>query len=133
MELEHVGIVTDQMEILKEFYEKYFGGKAWHWQEEDSDYELYFLSFPNGDGRIELQKKQSDLPDNINNQGAIGIAHVAFQVETKEELHRLTERMIADGVKLRTMPTAYGKDFYESSFFDPDGNIVEIAVNQKNL
>ena len=133
MAMEHVGYVTKNLLGMVDFYCKYFGGTAVHWTEDGTDYELYFISFPGGGTRLELQKCQSDLPDGINNQGAVGLAHVAFQVETKQELHELTDRMVADGVKLRTPPTAYGTEFYESSVFDPDGNIVEIAGNQKNL
>lgn len=132
MVMEHVGIVTANMQEMLDFYLKYFEGKPYHWKENGTDYELYFINFPSG-SRLELQKCQSDLPSGVNNQGAIGLAHIAFQVETKEELHALTERMLQDGVSPRTPPTAYGTEFYESSFFDPDGNIVELAVNQANL
>lgn len=133
MAIEHVGLVTRNMEGMKEFYTKYFGGEAWHWQEEGTGYELYFLSFPDGNCRIELQKCQNDLLDCLNREGAVGLGHVAFMVKSKAELHRLTEYMMQEGVPQRTPPTAYGTDFYESSFWDPDGNIVEIAVGPEYL
>ncbi len=131
MKMDHVALVTDDIEKLKDFYVRYFGGVAEDkWT--DGTVELYFIEFDNGT-QIELEKRNNPSRHDIDRENSFGIAHLAFQVETKEELHKVTEQMIADGVPLRGGPIAYGTDFYESSFWDPDGNVVEIAVNRRNL
>ncbi len=131
MKMDHVALVTDDIEKLKDFYVRYFGGVAEDkWT--DGTVELYFIEFDNGT-QIELEKRNNPARHDIDRENSFGIAHLAFQVETKEELHKVTEQMVADGVPLRGGPIAYGTDFYESSFWDPDGNVVEIAVNRRNL
>ena len=133
MALEHVALVTRDMERAKIFYEKYFGGKATRWVQDDGNYELYFIAFDGG-SRLEIQKRPDakTIPEDRDN--IVGIAHLAFLVVDREELRALTQRMIEDGVPLRTPPTEYGhNEFYESSFWDPDGNIVEISVDSNNL
>lgn len=130
MKIDHIAIVTDHIERLKDFYVDCFGGEAEEkWT--DGTVELYFIKFANG-MQIELEKRCNPKPC-TDPENTFGIAHLAFQVETKEELHRITEELLAKGVAKRSDPVAYGDDFYESSFFDPDGNIVELTVNRENL
>ena len=131
MRMDHIALVTDDIEKLKEFYVQNFGGAA---QEKwtDGTVDLYFIRFDNG-VQIELEKRDHPARYEIDRENSFGIAHLAFQVESKEALHEVTDTLIQRGVKQRSMPTAYGDDFYESSFFDPDGNVVEISVNRENL
>ena len=131
MKMDHIALVTDDIEKLKDFYVKNFGGVAEEkWT--DGTVELYFVEFDNG-VQIELEKRANPARHEIDRENSFGIAHLAFQVESKKILQEVTDTLIERGVKLRSTPTAYGYDFYESRFFDPDGNVVEISVNRENL
>lgn len=56
MKLEHVAIWTHQLEILKDFYETYFGAAAnrkYTSKRESGTFASYFLSFASG-ARLEI-------------------------------------------------------------------------------
>ncbi len=127
MKMDHVAIVTGNAETMKEFYEMNFKTeRTIRWT--DGTVLLYFIEFSNG---VKLELEQRDNPVHVERdvENTYGLAHLAIQVDTKEELEEITERMKKNGVPMRSGPTAYGEDFYESSFWDPDGNIVEITVD----
>lgn len=131
--LEHVALVTNDMERLRDFYVRHFGGTAEHWGSENSAHRLCFISFGEGTTRLELE---SGTPAGViegDREKVVGIAHLAFQVDSKEELHEKTRELAEAGHPQRTPPTAYGTEFYESSFWDPDGNIVELTVSKEGL
>lgn len=124
--LDHVALVTDNLEKLKNFYRQYFGGAPEdNWT--DGTVEICFINFENGT-RIELQKREQPARHEIDRENSYGIAHIAFMAKSRKEVRERTEKLVAAGVALRSEPTAYGKDFFESSFFDPDGNIIELTV-----
>lgn len=129
--LDHVALVTDNIEKLKEFYAKYFdGAPEENWT--DGVVEICFINFENGT-RIELQKRTNPKRYDIDRENSYGIAHLAFLATSRKEVREKTEKLVAAGVALRSVPTAYGEDFFESSFFDPDGNIIELTVGSNYI
>jgi lactoylglutathione lyase len=88
MTLEHVAIWTDDLEKLKDFYVKYFGGVAnSKYTNEKKRFQSYFLTFRSG-ARLELMSMPripSNTNDTITNQH-LGIIHLAFGVDTMEEV-----------------------------------------------
>src|SRR5689334_13700894 len=94
--LEHVAIWTDQLEKLKEYYSKYFGGQPNDkYTNHSKGFESYFLSFSSGAGpgtisgaRLEIMS-MSGIPDNLNDTIVAqykGIIHLAFGVGSVEEV-----------------------------------------------
>ena len=131
MKMDHVAIVTKDIEKMKDFYVECFGAKrAKRWS--NGQVTLYFIEFDNG-MQIELEQRDNPARYDIDRENSFGIAHLSFQVDTKAELDKITDELAAKGVPMRSGPTAYGDDFYESSFWDPDGNVVEIAVDTDYL
>ena len=131
MKMDHVAIVTDDIEKLKDFYVTCFGAKAEEkWT--DGTVELYFLQFGNG-VKIELEKRSNPARYDIDRENSYGIPHLAFRVDTKGELYEVTDRLVKLQVPMRSGPTQYGDDFLESSFWDPDGNVVEITVDSEHM
>ncbi len=59
---------------------------------------------------------------------AIGYAHIAFSIGTREAVDALTERLRADGQAILSEPRVTGDGYYESAVGDPDGNVIEITV-----
>lgn len=127
---DHLSLVTAQLEVMKDFYIKYFGGEAVKWISPDGAAHIYFIRWPNG-AKLELEMDGDHPRDIPGEKGSrIGFSHLAFQVETREEVDRLTKRMEEDGVPVYQQPWDYGtKEFYESTVLDPDGNYVEIVVD----
>ncbi|MCH4886852.1 glyoxalase/bleomycin resistance/extradiol dioxygenase family protein [Acidaminobacter sp. JC074] len=124
MKLEHIAIWTNQLDVMKAFYCKYFNGiSGQKYSNEVKHFESYFISFDSG-ARVELMTKmnleKSFMP-------AVGIAHLAFSVGSKEEVDRLTEVIKRDGYQT-TQPRTTGDGYYESTIKDPDGNIIEITI-----
>lgn len=132
MKLEHAAIWTHQLEALKEYYEKYFGAasneKYTSEKEFKGTFESYFLSFDSG-ARLELMTL-TNIPkgDNFDGFESTGINHIAFSVETKNDLDKLYIKLKNDGVKIVGQPRITGDGYYEACVLDPDGNRVEITV-----
>ena len=132
MKLEHVAIWTHQLECLKDFYIRYFGAvpndKYVSDKEFKGRFESYFLSFSTG-ARLELMKLPG-IPrgDNANGFESTGLSHIAFSVETPDELDALYHRLKTDGVTIAGEPRMTGDGYYEACVLDPDGNRVEITV-----
>lgn len=130
MKIEHIAIWTHNLETLKEFYIKYFNAKSNEKYVSKNSYgfESYFLSFDGG-ARLELMQKP-DIPQGDNKDGfnSTGLTHFAFDVHSNEKLDLLFERMKKDDVKMVSSPRLTGDGYYEACVLDPDGNRVEITV-----
>jgi len=129
MKIEHLAIWAADIEILKEFYLKYFemtcGEKYINAQKQFSS---YFLSFNNSSARIELMHRP-DILVNIDKKGNTnGLAHFAISVGSKELVNSITEKLRADNYLIKGEPRTTGDGYYESIVLDPEGNIVEITV-----
>lgn len=131
MKLEHVAIWTHQLETLKRFYETYFdaaANKKYISNGTRKGFESYFLSF-HSDARLELMA-YDEIPqgDNSNGFESTGLTHLAFSVDTKEELDQLYNYMKEDGIPIVLEPHMTGDGYYEACILDPDGNRIEITV-----
>lgn len=132
MKIDHVAIWTHNLENLKNFYVKYFGAevndKYVSEKEFNGRFESYFLSFGPG-SRLELMELQSILQsDNADGFEATGLTHIAFSIESAEELDRLFIFLKNGGNTIVGKPHITGDGYYEACVLDPDGNRVEITV-----
>ena len=67
MTLEHVAIWTSDLEKLKAYYQKYFGGKSNDkYTNIQKGFQSYFLTFESG-ARLELMSMAS-IPENKNDE-----------------------------------------------------------------
>lgn len=132
MKIEHAAIWTHRLEELKSFYVRYFGAvpndKYVSERESGGRFESYFLSFNSG-ARLELMRLDG-IPQGGGAGGreSTGLTHIAFSVETRDELDALYERLKADGAAIVGGPRVTGDNYYEACVLDPDGNRVEITV-----
>ena len=130
--LEHVAIWTRNLEEMKTFYCTFFDGQAGEKYQSNSEFkapfESYFLTFGIG-SRLEIMK-MSTIPDGISANGheAIGITHIAFSVEKREEVDDLAQRAHKAGYPVILEPHETGDGYYELCIQDPDGNRVEVTV-----
>jgi lactoylglutathione lyase len=112
--IEHLAIWTDDLERLREWYERWLGGRAGGRYENARGFSSYFLEFDDG-ARLELMTMPGE---------ELGLrAHVAFSLGSKERVDELADALGAiDG------PRTTGDGYYEAVVLDPDGNRVELTV-----
>ncbi len=130
MKLEHIAIWTDNLELLKEFYIKYFSGEpSKKYTNVQKKFQSYFISFNSG-ARLEIMT-MPNIPANMNDtelKQYKGIIHLAFEVKSKQEVDNKAKQFQADGVKILNLPRITGDGYYEFVILDPDNNRVEIIT-----
>lgn len=129
MHIEHIAIWTNQLETMREFYEKYFQAKAGNkYQNPVKQFEAYFLSFSNG-ARIELMSRPGIQEDRSKiGRSSVGYDHLSFACGSEEKVDELTKRLQKDGFRVLEGPHHTGDGYYESVVTDPDGNHIEITI-----
>ena len=130
MTLEHIGIWTNNPEELKGFYVDYFNGISnTKYVNKEKHFESYFISFGSG-ARIEIMRKPG-IRDNTGNPGPmqhIGLAHIAFSLDTREEVDNKALQLQKKGIKILEGPRVTGDGYYEFVTLDPDGNRIEVTT-----
>lgn len=125
MQIEHIAIWVQDLEKMKEFYEKYFhvvSNEKYH--NKKTDFQSYFLAFESG-ARIELTTKQF-LSNRVAD--ALGYTHVAISVGSEEKVDEFVEQFVKDGYPLLNGPRTTGDGYYEAVIQDPEGNLIELTV-----
>lgn len=129
MTLEHVAIWTDQLEHLKAYYIKYFGAVPNEkYTNEKKQFQSYFLSFQSG-ARLEIMS-MPNIPDNQNDTIKAqykGIIHLAFGVDTIQEVEAKAKQLQEDGFQVLSGPRKTGDGYYEFETLDPDNNRLEVT------
>ncbi len=127
MKIEHIGIWTNQLEAMKEFYCCFFKATPnKKYINAAKGFESYFLSFEEG-SRLELMQS-AKLSGKTGSQDEMpGIAHFAISVGSAEAVDELTNAIRCANFKVVSEPRTTGDGYYESIVLDPDGNKVEIT------
>jgi lactoylglutathione lyase len=90
--IEHVAMYCHNLETIKTFYEKYFGGKCGEkYANSSKGFESYFLSFEDG-SRLEIMSKTA-INESIKPVEYLGFTHIAISVGSKENVDNLTKRL----------------------------------------
>lgn len=127
--IEHMAIWTRQLEPMRDFYVRYFGGecndKYVSPRGNGACFESYFLSFGWG-ARLELMQ-MSTIPEGPHQQ-ALGFSHIAFGLKSEDAVCGLITKLKNDGYTIAGEPRRTGDGYFEASVYDPDGNLVEITA-----
>ena len=128
MHIDHIAVWVEDLEKEKEFYQKYFGGKSGElYHNPKKDYKHYFLSFDNGNTRLELMTQPGH--DDIESRHLLkGLAHLCFSVGDKDSVLCLTETLRSDGFEIISEPRTTGDGAFESAVLDPEGNYIELCA-----
>lgn len=129
MQIEHVAIWTNDLELLRAFYEEYFEAQSGQkYVNSSKGYQSYFLQFASG-ARLELMSMAS-IPKSRDDSIAqfTGFIHLAFSTGSENAVDQLTERLKRDGYPIVDGPRHTGDGYYESVALDPDGNRIEITA-----
>ena len=126
MKIEHVAMWVNDLERMRAFYEIYFKASANEkYTNHHKQFESYFLTFPDATCRLELMRR----PDlHGTTRESIGYAHLAFALGSKQAVDTLTSRLQSDGYTLLDGPRTTGDGYYESVFFDPEQNKLELTI-----
>lgn len=132
MRLEHIAIWTSQLEALKEFYSKYFGGQPGpKYHNEKKQFHSYFLTFNSG-ARLEIMSSPN-IPGNRKDTIAaehLGIIHIAFEVNSVREVDDKSAELSNAGYQILSGPRTTGDGYYEFATLDPDNNRLEVTVKK---
>ena len=127
MNIEHVAIYVNNLEVEKNFFVKYFKAKASEkYTNFRQDFTSYFLTFDNG-SRFEIMHRQSMI-DPKKDKYRSGYHHIAINVGDKNDVNNLTREMEDDGIFIVTAPRTTGDGYYASIVADPEGNEIEILA-----
>jgi lactoylglutathione lyase len=129
MKLEHVAIWCHNLEVMKEYYFRFFQGIPNHkYHNPVKGFESYFLAFASG-ARLELMTMPG-VPDNKNDtvtRQHKGLIHLAFGANSMPEVDsRATELRIA-GFPILSGPRLTGDGYYEFETLDPEQNRIEVT------
>ena len=130
MILEHIAIWTNQLEELKDYYSQYFGGQPnKKYTNENKEFHSYFLTFNSG-AKLEIMSKPN-IPENKNETVKAqhqGIIHIAFGVDTIQEVDDKAKQLINDDFQILSGPRKTGDGHYEFETLDPDNNRLEVTT-----
>ena len=125
MHITHIAIWTNDLERMKAFYQKHFAVQANEKYENPAKhFSSYFLTFATG-AQLELMhqpgRQPSDLP-------LLGYAHLAISLGSREAVDAKTQELAQAGYSRLDGPRTTGDGYYESTFYDPDGNVLELTA-----
>ena len=126
MQLTHIALWTNDPERLRDFYVQYIDGKSNEkYVNPKKGFSSYFVSFESGPSLEIMQRNDITefyLPEHI------GLAHLAFHADTRDQVDCMMERFREDGCVIAGETRVSGDGYYEGVILDPDGNRVEIVT-----
>lgn len=126
MKIDHFAMYVNDLEAVKDFFVRYFNAVSNEmYHNKKTDFKSYFLSFEDG-SRLEIMTRPG-LVDEQKNPLRCGFIHLAMSVGSKEKVDTLTETLRNDGYQLAG-PRTTGDGCYESCFYGPENNLIEITV-----
>ena len=129
MKIEHLGLWVQDLELMRNFYLKYFDtGSGEKYINAKKQFQAYFISFGESKTRLELMTRPDILSDHSQRGFNMGIAHFAISVGGKDKVNELTERLRNDHFTIFSEPRTTGDGYYESVVLDPEGNYLEISA-----
>ena len=130
MKIDHLAIWTDNIELLRNYYVSFFDGQSNEmYINPKTQFQSYFISFESG-ARLEIMS-MPNIPDNTNdtiNAQHKGIIHIAFSVNTKQEVDAKAALLLANGFEILNGPRVTGDGYYEFVTIDPDENRLEVIT-----
>lgn len=127
MKLHHVAIWTNRLEEMRNFYMTFFEGASnQKYVNAKKGFESYFITF---DDNVSLEiMSRTDINKRIDEE-LLGLCHISFELDTKQEVLELTDRLINAGYTVVGEPRTTGDGMFESVVLDTDSNRVEICCH----
>jgi lactoylglutathione lyase len=127
LSIEHVGLWTEQLEAMRDFYSKALGGQSGpRYENRQKGFQSYLLSFGSG-ARLEIMSRVTGHPAAAPGAETRGYAHVAYRTGSRAGVDALVGELESRGVPILGRPRVTGDGYYEALIADPDGNRIEIV------
>jgi glyoxylase I family protein len=130
--LDHLDLVVSSLERSQPFYQELLGFTRASEIVGERGERVVYLSRPESAGgggfALGLREKQSDAHGVPFDRYAVGVHHVAFEVESRAAVDERAEWLRANGVEIESGPKeyAYRSGYYAVFFYDPDGIKLEL-------
>lgn len=127
MKIEHIAIYVNDLDQARDFFIRYFQAASSElYQNPVTDFQSYFLTFEGG-ARVELMHRP-DMADDQKRHRRTGLSHLAFRMDSQEEVEALTRRLREDGYTILSGPRPTGDGYYESLILGVEGNQIELMA-----
>ena len=118
MRISHIAMYVRDLEVVKEFYIRFFGAKAGElYHNPKTGLKSYFLSFDEGT-RLELMNLP-EMQDQKKVLVRMGYIHIAISVGSREKVDAITEKLYEAGYEVLSGPRITGDGYYESTVLGP--------------
>lgn len=127
MKLHHTAIWVNDLALIRDYYIDHFGAKSNDlYENSQTGFRSYFLTFSSG-SQLEIMHREG-IPDNLNDniRQYKGYIHLAFAVNTKEEVDKKAQELSESGYQILRGPRITGDGYYEFETVDPEGNRLEV-------
>ena len=126
MRISHIAMYVRDLEVVKEFYIRFFGAKAGElYHNPKTGLKSYFLSFDERT-RLELMNLP-EMQDQKKVLVRMGYIHIAISVGSREKVDAITEKLYEAGYEVLSGPRITGDGYYESTVLGPEDNQIEIT------
>jgi catechol 2,3-dioxygenase-like lactoylglutathione lyase family enzyme len=132
--LGHIDLVCRDLDASLAFYAAVFGPlglESPHLVPGERGEQIHYLRFPEaGSGSLGLRQALVDQDFDLY---APGLHHLAFAVESREEVGGVHARAAAAGAEILHAPSLwpqYHPAYYATFFLDPDGFRLEVAASR---
>lgn len=75
--------------------------------------------------------QRTDVQNVPIEENRLGLTHLAFAFDSREEILYLTELLRSNGYIIAGEPRTSGDGYFESVVLDPDGNRIECVYKQE--
>lgn len=146
-EIMHLSFYTDQMDIMRDFYENKLGLKAkiimrykaykgntnrlaWAKRAETMPEEIAYIFIEIAPGQyLELFPRAENQGEHVQPNSRLGYSHFALMVD---DIHKTREELVAAGVEIDVEPNKGQSETWQMWIHDPDGNKFEIMQYTEN-
>jgi glyoxylase I family protein len=126
-QMNHLDLTVSDLDLSKPFYDLVLGFLGYRCVKNTKDVIVWDLVLPDGACGIAIRPA---LRPREHDRYTTGLHHFAWNADSRQDVDRLHERLIAAGVTILDAPAAYpqyGAGYYAVFFADPDGLKLELV------
>jgi lactoylglutathione lyase len=131
VKIDHIAIWVTDLERMRDFYLKYFNTTCGElYNNPIKRFNSYFITFYDGNSRIELMTRPDIVDYNIDPGLGKGYTHLAIAVGDRMMVDKMVSLLRIDGYSIIGKPRVTGDGYYEAVALDPENNIVELVAEK---